>query len=196
MLGIRILVAVAGMAVLGIPASAQGKSETAAQPNPVEYRIGPGDLLGIDVWKEPDASSPAAPVRPDGKLSLPMVGEVEAAGLTPAELEAQLTARYREYIRDTHVTVAVKEINSKKIYLVGEVKKEGPVRIQAPITVLQALLEAGGLTDYAKRHRIYVLRTVNGRQTRLPFDYDAVLLGRNTEQNITLMAGDTVVVPH
>ncbi|HEY1207433.1 MAG: polysaccharide biosynthesis/export family protein [Bryobacteraceae bacterium] len=216
------LVAVAGMAALAIAAaSAQDKSETAAnrlvgtaersggdttgaaatrrqneaQPNPLEYRIGPGDVLGIEVWKEPDASIASAPVRPDGKLSLPMVGEVEATGLTPTGLEVLLTTRYREYIRDTHVTVVVKEINSKKVYLVGEVKKEGPVRIQAPITVLQALAEAGGVTDYAKRRKIYVLRSVDGRQVKLPFDYDAVLRGENTEQNVTLLTGDTVVVP-
>jgi polysaccharide export outer membrane protein len=218
----RFFVVLAGMAALTVAAaSAQDKSETAAnrlvgtaersggdvtgaaatrqpdqiQPNPLEYRIGPGDLLGIEVWKEPDASSQAAPVRPDGKLSLPMVGEVEATGLTPTGLEALLTTRYREYIRDTHVTVVVKEINSKKVYLVGEVKKEGPVRMQAPITVLQALAEAGGVTDYAKRRRIYVLRSVDGRQVKLPFDYDAVLRGENTDQNVTLLTGDTVVVP-
>jgi polysaccharide export outer membrane protein len=215
----RFLGALAGLAVVAIPvASAQNRTESAAslmaaapaadvaapaatsrpsgpQQNPLEYRIGPGDVLGIEVWKEPDASSAAAPVRPDGKLSLPMVGELVAAGLTPVELEALLTTRYREFIRDTHVTVAVKEINSKKVYLVGEVKKEGPVRIQAPITVLQALLEAGGVTDYAKRHKIYVLRTVDGRQVKLLFDYDAVVRGEKPEQNVALMAGDTIVVP-
>jgi len=216
------VVVLAGMAALAIPAArAQDKSETAANrlagvgghsggdvanaaatprrdqapPDPAEYRIGPGDVLGIEVWKEPDASIASAPVRPDGKLSLPMVGEVEATGLTPTGLEVLLTTRYREYIRDTHVTVVVKEINSKKVYLVGEVKKEGPVRIQAPITVLQALAEAGGVTDYAKRRKIYVLRSVDGRQVKLPFDYDAVLRGENTEQNVTLLTGDTVVVP-
>ena len=124
-----------------------------------------------------------------------MIGEVDAANLTPTDLERLLTKRYREYIRDTHVTVVVKEINSKKVYLVGEVKKEGPVRMLAPITVLQALAEAGGVTDYAKRRKIYVLRTVEGRQVRLAFDYDAVLRGDNTEQNVELVAGDTVVVP-
>jgi len=184
--------AVSGSDVTGAPAA---RSQTDVQRNPSEYRIGPGDVLGIEVWKEPDATSPSAPVRPDGKLSLPMVGEVDAADRTPRELEALLTARYREYIRDTHVTVFVKEINSKKVYLVGEVRKEGPVRIQAPITILQALAEAGGVTDYAKRRKIYVLRTVDGHEERLPFDYDAVLKGQNTEQNVILLAGDTVVVP-
>jgi len=191
----RCLMALVATAILAIPAAAGTDVAAASAREQVEYRIGPGDVLGIDVWKEPDASSPSAPVRPDGKLSLPMIGEVDAANLTPTDLERLLTKRYREYIRDTHVTVVVKEINSKKVYLVGEVKKEGPVRMLAPITVLQALAEAGGVTDYAKRRKIYVLRTVEGRQVRLAFDYDAVLRGDNTEQNVELVAGDTVVVP-
>jgi polysaccharide export outer membrane protein len=163
--------------------------------NPMEYRIGAGDLLGIEVWKEPDASTPAAPVRPDGKISLAIVGEMQAAGLTPVELQDVLRAKYREYIRDARVNVVVKEINSQKAYLIGEVKREGPVRLSTPMTVLQALAEAGGLTDFAKRKGIYIMRTVQNRRMRLPFDYDAVLRGEKMEENVTLVAGDTVVVP-
>jgi polysaccharide export outer membrane protein len=183
----------AGGDVSGVPAVGRDLART--RPNAAEYRIGAGDVLGIEVWKEPDASSPAAPVRPDGKISLPMVGEVQAAGLTPTELESALTSKYREYIRDTHVTVVVKEINSKKIYLIGEVKKEGAIRIQAPMTVLQALAEAGGVTDYASRRKIYILRTVENRQVKFAFDYDAVVRGEKIDENITLAAGDTIVVP-
>lgn len=168
---------------------------TREQVNLAEYRIGAGDLLGVEVWKEPDASSPVAPVRPDGKISLPMVGELQAAGLTPLEFQDVLKARYREYIRDARVIVVVKEINSQKAYLIGEVKREGPVRLQTPMTVLQALAEAGGVTDFAKRRSIYILRTVENRKVLLPFDYDAVVRGGKMEQNITLAAGDTVVVP-
>ncbi len=197
-------------AVLAIPAAkAQGKSaltesgggsgaaivQRIAQANPPDYKVGPGDVLGVEVWNEPDASSQAAPVRLDGKMLLPIVGEVEVAGLTPAELQDLLTARYREYVRDARVTIVVKEINSKKIYLVGEVKREGSVRLQAPLTVLQALAEGGGVTDYAKRHKIYVLRTVGDRQVRLPFDLDAVVRGEKPEQNVMLVPGDTIVVP-
>jgi polysaccharide export outer membrane protein len=160
-----------------------------------EYRIGPGDVLGIEVWKEPDASSASVAVRPDGKISLPMVGEMHAAGLTPNELEKLLAPKYRDLIRVTRLTVMVKEINSQKVYLIGEVKKEGPIRLQAPITVLQALAEAGGVTDYAKRRKIYILRSfANGRQI-LPFDYDAVVRGDKMEQNIVVSGGDTIVVP-
>jgi polysaccharide export outer membrane protein len=176
--------------------AAAAVSQTAQQAAiPGEYRIGAGDLLGIEVWKEPDASSPAAPVRPDGKMSLPIVGEVQAAGLTPIELQDVLRARYKEYIRDARVNVVVKEINSQKAYLIGEVKREGPVRLSTPMTVLQALAEAGGLTDFAKRKGIYIMRTVQNRRVLLPFDYDAVVKGEKVEENVTLVAGDTVVVP-
>lgn len=160
-----------------------------------EYRIGPGDVLGVEVWKEPDASSASLTVRPDGKISLPMVGEVEAAGLTPMELETALTNKYREFIRVTRLTVLVREINSQKVYLIGEVKKAGPIRLQAPLTVLQALAEAGGVTDWAKRRKIYILRSVPNGKTMLPFDYDAVVRGEKMQQNVVLMAGDTVIVP-
>lgn len=174
---------------------AAANPSAASAANIREYRIGPGDVLAVEVWKEPDASSASVPVRLDGKVSLPMVGELSVLGLTPAELENILTVKYREFIRDAHPTVMVKEINSQKVYLIGEVKKEGPIRLQAPITVLQALAEAGGITDYAKRRKIYILRTSQNRQLILPFDYDAVVRGEKMEQNISLAAGDTIIVP-
>jgi polysaccharide export outer membrane protein len=161
----------------------------------VQFRIGPGDILGVEVWKEPDASSPIAPVRPDGKISLSMIGEIQAAGLTPQGLEEALTAKYKEYMREPRVTVLIKEINSQKIYLIGEVKKEGPIRMDAPMTVLQALAQAGGVTDYGKRKKIYVLRTQQDQRVLLPFDLDAVVRGEKMEQNIVLAPGDTIVVP-
>lgn len=162
---------------------------------PAGYRIGAGDVLQISVWKEPDASVPSIVVRPDGKISVPVIKEVEVLGLTPAQLEKQLSERLARYIHGAEVTVVVREIRSKKVYMVGAVRREGPVRLDAPITVLQALLEAGGLTEYAKRRKIYVLRNENGAPQRLPFDYDAVLRGERTEDNILLQPGDTVVVP-
>jgi polysaccharide export outer membrane protein len=164
-------------------------------PDASQYRVGAGDVLGIDVWKEPDASSPSAPVLPDGKIFLPMIGQLQVAGLTPAEVSALLSDRYRAFIRAPRVTVAVKEINSHKVYVIGEVKKEGPIRVQAPITVLQALAEAGGVTDYARRRRIYILRKDQNRQATLLFDYDAVIRGEKMEQNVVLTPGDTIVVP-
>ncbi len=177
----------------GVTSPAGGLQD--AQQNMHEYRIGPGDVLGIEVWKEPDASSPTLAVRPDGRVSLPMLGEMTVTGLTPNELERQLAAKFGELIRGARVTVSVRETNSQKIYLIGEVKKEGPVRMQAPMTVLQALAEAGGVTDFAKRHKIYILRTDQGRRLILPFDYPAVVRGEKMQQNILLFPGDTVVVP-
>jgi len=159
------------------------------------YRIGAGDILQVHVWKEAEASMPAVVVRSDGKISLPIIKEIEVIGLTPAELETLLTERFSRFINGPEVTVLVKEVHSEKIYLVGGVKKEGPIRLQASMTVLQALAEAGGLTDYAKKKKIYVLRTENGRQVRLPFNYESVIKGENMAQNVVVQPGDTIVVP-
>ncbi len=160
-----------------------------------EYRIGPGDVLQIIVWKEADASVPAVVVRTDGKISLPLIQEIDAMGRTPQELSKALREKYARLIHDVDVTVLPKEINSQKVYLVGAVKREGAVRLQSAMTVLQVLAESGGLTDYAKRKRIYILRTENQRQVRLPFDYDAVVRGERIQQNVFVWPGDTIVVP-
>jgi polysaccharide export outer membrane protein len=166
---------------------------------PDDYVIGSGDTLQISVWKEPEASVPAAVVRPDGKITVPMVKDVEVAGLTPAQAEERISAKLKEFIADasvTNVTVVVAKIDSKKIYVTGAARKEGPIPYTGGLTVLQALSEAGGLTDYAKRKKIYILRPDNGQNYRLDFNYDAVLKGENMEQNILLLPGDTIVIPH
>lgn len=160
-----------------------------------DYTIGPGDVLEINIWKEPDVSVPSATVRSDGKISVPFIKDVEAAGLTPIALEASLSDRLRAYIRDPRITVMVKEINSQKIYVIGEVNKEGAIRLQAPMTVLQALAEAGGITDYAKKSKIQIFRTEAGTQKVYHFDYNAVVRGQHLEQNFQVQAGDTIVVP-
>ncbi len=116
-------------------------------------------------------------------------------GLTPTELEKILTAKLSQLIRGADVTVVVKEIRSKKVYLVGAVKKEGPIPLLSSMTVLQVLSEAGGLSEYAKKKKIYVLRTENGKQVRLPFDYAAAIKGEHVEQNIQVQPDDTIVVP-
>jgi len=183
---------------LGVLAADQGTANepaTGSNAEPPAYRIGPGDILQIDVWKEPDASTPSVTVRPDGRISLAMIGEVQVAGRTPAELKAMLSEKFGEFIRGPRVTVTVRDVNSQKIYLIGEVRREGLLRLAGPTTVLQALAEAGGITDYAKRKRIYILRIVNGAQVNLPFDYDAVVRGQKVAQNVMLVAGDTIVVP-
>lgn len=168
----------------------------AAAASSSDYQIGAGDVLQVSVWKEPDASVQSTVVRPDGKISLPLVKEVAVAGLTISQAETFITQQLTKFITAPDVTVVVAAINSKKIYLTGAVKKEGPIAYTYRMTVLQALSEAGGLTDYAKRKKIYILHDENGRQFTLPFDYDAVLRGQRMELNIYLTPGDTVVVPH
>jgi polysaccharide export outer membrane protein len=163
---------------------------------PDDYQIGAGDTLQISVWKEPEASVQNTVVRPDGKIGMPLLKEVEVVGLTPTEAEKLIASGLSKYIPGADVTVVVSGIHSKKIYIVGAVKKEGPISYTYRMTVMQALSEAGGLNDYAKRKKIYVLRTENGKEYKLPFDYDAVLKGERMELNIPLLPNDTLVVPH
>jgi polysaccharide export outer membrane protein len=163
---------------------------------PDDYVIGAGDVLAVNVWKEPDASVPSAVVRPDGKISMPLLKEVSVVGLTPKQVEKQISDQLAQFITGADVTIVVAGIHSKKVYLAGAVRKEGPIPYSYQMTVMQALSEGGGLSDYAKRAKIYILRNENGRQFRLPFDYNAVLKGERMELNIILQPGDTVVVPH
>jgi polysaccharide export outer membrane protein len=206
----------AGTAVSDAPASApqppaatSGQSNTAAVPAQAsqagpadteaaadEYRIGAGDVLQISVWKEPEASVGSTVVRPDGKVTLPLLKEVDLVGLTPKQAEKLITERLTKFIPEADVTVIVSGINSKKVYMVGAVKKEGPIPYTYRMTVMQAISEAGGLSDYAKRKKIYILRTQNGKEYKLPFDYEAVLRGERMELNVPLLPGDTLVVPH
>jgi polysaccharide biosynthesis/export protein len=182
----------------GTAAAVDPTGKTPATVNrgvPDDYVIGAGDVLHISVWKEPDASVPSVTVRPDGKITMPMLKEVAVAGLTCTQAEKMITEQLSKFLSAVDVTVIVSAINSKKIYLVGAIKKEGPMAYNYRMTVLQAISEAGGLTDYAKKKRIYILRHENGRDYKLPFDYDAVLRGEHMELNVTLLPGDTLVVP-
>jgi polysaccharide export outer membrane protein len=171
-----------------------------AVPNrgvPDEYRIGEGDVMQVSVWGEPAASVPNVVVRPDGMISMPLIKDVHVSGLTPAEAEKIITDLLSKQIRAADVTVIISGINSKKVFFVGGgVKKEGPIAYTYRMTIMQGISEAGGLTDYAKRKKIYVLRNENGRQYKLPFDYDAVLRGEHMELNLPLLPGDTIVVPN
>jgi len=171
-----------------------------AMPNrgvPDEYRIGEGDVLGVSVWGEPAASVGSVVVRPDGIISMPLIKDVRVAGMTPAEAEKTITELLSKQIRAADVTIIVSGINSKKVFFVGGgVKKEGPIPYTYRMTIMQGISEAGGLSDYAKRKKIYVLRNENGRQYKLPFDYDAVLRGERMELNLPLLPGDTIVVPN
>jgi polysaccharide biosynthesis/export protein len=178
----------------GATASGGGPAiQSASEPS--GYRIGPGDVLQVLVWKEPEASVPNTVVRADGRITVPLIREVDVAGMTPGDLEKQLVEKLSKFIRGADVTVIVREIHSQKVYLMGAVRKEGPLQLQSNLTVLQAINAAGGLTDYAKKKKIYVLRSDNGRKIRLPFDYQAAVRGERPEQNITLQPDDMVVVP-
>jgi polysaccharide export outer membrane protein len=172
--------------------SLRAKSATS---NETEYQIGEGDIIQIAVWGEPTASVQSVTVRTDGKISMPLIKEVQVAGQTPAQVEATIQEQLSKVIKAPDVTVIVVQINSKKIYLTGAVKREGPLKYTYRMTVLQAISEAGGLTDYAKRKKIYVLHHENGREYKLPFDYTAVLKGERMEQNIYLSPGDHIVIP-
>ncbi len=160
----------------------------------VSYTIGVDDVLDISVWKEPDVSR-SVPVRPDGKISLPLINDVQAAGLTPADLATEITGRLKKFLNDPQVTVIVTQINSRRVYIVGGVVRAGAYPLLPGMTVLQAISSAGGFTVYADTKAIRVVRVADGKQTELPFDYHAVLKGSKSSENILLLPGDTIVVP-
>jgi polysaccharide export outer membrane protein len=158
------------------------------------YSIGADDMLSIDVWKEPEISR-TLPVRPDGKISLPLLNDVQAAGKTPTELASEIVEKLREVLVSPQVTVIVTQINSQRIYILGEVARAGAYPLLPNMTVLQALSSAGGFTQFANLKKIYLMRTENGRQEMLPFNYKEVISGHKPEENTRLKAGDTIVVP-
>jgi polysaccharide export outer membrane protein len=159
------------------------------------YVIGANDVLAINVWKEPDVSR-SVPVRSDGKISLPLVGELQASGQTPRQLEQEITKRLQSYISEPEVTVIVTDSKSQKINILGMVARPGAYLLTSSTTVLDAVAMAGGFKDFAKQKSIYVLRQgTDGAQKRIPFNYKEVIKGKNPEQNIRLQAGDTVVIP-
>jgi polysaccharide export outer membrane protein len=158
-----------------------------------DYIIGPEDVLHIAVWKEADLTA-TLPVRPDGKISLPLLNDVQASGLTPMQLADSLTERLKKYVASPRVTVVVTAINSKRVYLVGEVGHTGPVPMLPNMTVLQALSSAG-MTQFANAKKIYVMRIRDGKQLKLPVNYRKLVKGEQMDQNYLLQPGDTIVVP-
>jgi len=178
------------------PASTDpGTGGTAARPHNDTYIIGDDDVLSINVWKEQEVSR-TVPVRSDGKISLPLAGEVQASGETPLQLEKLLAAKLQGFISEPEVTVIVTQINSQKFNILGMVNKSGTFPLTSSLTVLDAIALAGGFRDFAKQKSIYVLRKdPNGGELRLPFNYKDVIKGRNMEQNIRVQPGDTIVVP-
>ncbi len=175
--------------------SQNADASTAPKPHDDSFVIGNDDVLAINVWKEPDISR-SIPVRSDGKISLPLVGEVQAAGRTPLKLEVEIASRLKNYISEPEVTVIVQQINSQKFNILGQVNRPGTYVIANSPTVLDAIALAGGFRDFAKQKSIYVLRqNADGSQTRIPFNYKEVVKGQNPAQNIKVQPRDTIVVP-
>jgi len=176
----------------------------AAQPEPranvsmidnKSYVIGENDVLEIDVWKEKEISR-TIPVRPDGKISLPLVGEIQASGMTPMQLQDDLTKRLKAYIENPEVTVIVGDPRSHQFNVVGEVNRPGSYQLSQAMTVLDAIAQSGGFKDFAKETKIYVLRPMpGGIRVRIPFNYKNVIKGKDLQENVTLKPGDTIVVP-
>lgn len=170
-----------------------GDKRPAASIDP-NYVIAPQDTLDISVWKQPDLTR-TVPVRPDGKISLPLLDDVQAGGLTPTQLKAEITEKLKKYFTDPQVTVIVTAITSLRVYILGEVTRAGAYPLLPGMRLLQALSGAGGFTQYANPKNIYLLRIENGKQVRHPFNYKNVVSGKNQDENLELKAGDTIVVP-
>jgi len=166
-----------------------------SRPHDDSFVIGDDDVLAISVWKEPEVSK-TVPVRSDGKISLPLVGEVQASGQTPLKLEKEIAAKLQNYISEPEVTVIVQEIKSQKFNILGQVEKPGSYPLANSMTVLDAIALAGGFKDFAKQKSVYVLRqNPGGGESRIPFNYKEVIKGSNPNQNIKLQPRDTIVVP-
>jgi polysaccharide biosynthesis/export protein len=158
------------------------------------YQIGPEDVLDISIWKEPEVSR-VVPVRPDGRISLPLINDVQASGMSPQQLAKTISEKLRKYLNEPQVTVIVTAINSQRVFVVGEVLRAGAFPLIPGMTVLQALSSAGGFSNFADVKKIHVMRQRDGKHIELPFNYREVLKGDNPDQNIKLEPGDTVVVP-
>lgn len=198
-LGLGTLLAAGSLQAQDTPKTASTAAPAPAQAAPAattdaSYKIGPQDVLRIDVWKEAEISR-SVPVRPDGKISLPLLNDVQAAGLTAMELANVITEGLKKFINSPQVTVSVSEINSRRIYVTGEVTRPGAFPLLPSMTVLQALTSAGGFTQFARMKNIYILRTEDGKQVKHPFNYKEVVKGNRPDDNILLQPGDTIVVP-
>lgn len=190
----------------GLPGAAPGVAAVPAVPAPVtdaaaqapanvsaSYVISRGDTIQVSVWREPSISG-TFPVRPDGMISLSLLGDTAAAGFTPMKLGDDIAGRLKKFINDPNVTVTVVSVRPKEIYLMGEVNHVGPVPIEEDMTVLQAIAAGGGITPYANGKKMYILRSEEGKQKKIPFDYKKAIKG-DTSQAVTLLPGDTIVVP-
>lgn len=178
------------------PAGEEGLITNRLEPNasagvdPNSYQIGAGDIIGIQVWREPELNVKQT-VRPDGKISMPLLGDVVATGLTPVQIREKLTAELKEYVLNPNIMVEVLQVRSKKYTITGEIGRPGSYPLTAPTTVIDALTGAGGFRDFANRKKIVIIRG----EERLKFNYNDVIKGKNREQNILLQDGDLIVVP-
>jgi polysaccharide export outer membrane protein len=198
-IGVPQLMFADGQAVASTPAAATVRSAvtpaaTVVVP-PAGYVIGPDDVLGIMFWRDKDMSLEAIAVRPDGKITLPLLNDVLAAGFTPDQLRDRVTQEARAYVEDPNVTIFVRQINSRKVFVAGEVTKPGPYPLMGATTVLQMIATAGGIREYADAKNIAVVRIENGRTVTYPFNYRDVARRKNLKQNIELKPGDTIVIP-
>jgi polysaccharide biosynthesis/export protein len=184
------LLAAAVVAAGASHAFAQGKSVH----TPPGYVIGPLDVVGVLFWKDEDLSAEVV-VRPDGKISLPLLNEIEAGGLTPEQLRLRVLESARRFVEDPTVSIVVKQINSRNVFIMGEVLKPGTYPLGGPTSVLQLIAVAGGMTEFAARDEIVLMRTADAQTVRHRVKYNEVLKGKNLEQNLLLQPGDTVVVP-
>jgi polysaccharide biosynthesis/export protein len=187
------LVVVCGCTVSGSHLSA-AQATAMATPDQDKYLLGPEDALEISVWKEPDLTKQLV-VRPDGKITYPLIGEVQAAGETVKQLQAEISKRLEKFVTDAHVTVILLKAQNYKIYVTGKVNRPGAFLTGKPVNVLQAISMAGGLTPFASPGSIMVLRSMGGKEEAYPFNYKEVAKGQFLEQNRTLLPGDVVVVP-
>lgn len=200
-LGFSAIAQAQAQAGAGHPAPEAPSSPVTADPPATKnsttdnYVIGNDDMLGINVWKEPELTA-SIPVRSDGKISMPLIGEVQASGRTPVQLEKEITAKLRVYLSAPEVTVVVLQMNSQKFNILGRVIKPGSYSLSATTTVLDAIATAGGFQDFAKEKSIYILRkNPGGGTTRIAFNYKDVIRGNHPETNIQLKPDDTIVVP-
>jgi polysaccharide export outer membrane protein len=180
--------------VSGSSAAPAAKKADAGVEVPPEYVIGPEDVLGINFWREAEMTGDVT-VRPDGRVTLPLLGEVNAAGLTPDALKQRITEAANKLFEDPSVTVTVRQINSRKVYITGNVTTPGSHPLTGERTVLQVIALAGGLTEFADRKNISIVRTDGGKQQIFKLNYNDVSRGKRLEQNIVLKPGDTIVVP-
>jgi polysaccharide biosynthesis/export protein len=172
----------------------QGAPSVAGVVPAADYVIGPEDVLSVVFWRDKDMSAEVS-VRPDGKISLPLLNDVQASGLTPQQLRDTITEAAKRYIEDPSVSVVIRQINSRKVYVTGEVIKPGPYLLTGPTTVLQMIAIAGGLREYADAKHITLMRVENGRTVGYPFNYKDVSNRKSLSQNVELKPGDTIVVP-